>query len=284
MPAEALLLEAAEGVAEASCSPSRRGSRARAGGAARRARRARRGSGSRARRRRRCPSARSRRARPRGSTRSALRAASSACVRANAFSASWSVARRSSMWASRSSGVSAAAAARRVRSASILKSRLSRDCELALAAVELLRMRREADLRVLRAPSVARGQVEAALRFIAVIASASSRSRCSTTATRSVSSRRSRPSSCSAAMRIARRRSCSLSIETGSMLLPAEKGHASMICAGRAVLLLRAATPRARGALRRGRGGRSPRARRSGGGPSRCEASARAPGDARRAP
>jgi len=48
------------------------------------------------------------------------------------------------------------------------------------------------------------------------IASASSRSRASTAATRSVSSVRSRPSSCSAAMRIACKRSCSPSIETGS--------------------------------------------------------------------
>ena len=48
------------------------------------------------------------------------------------------------------------------------------------------------------------------------IASASSRSRSSTAATRSVSSVRSRPSSCSAAMRIACKRSCSPSIETGS--------------------------------------------------------------------
>ncbi len=52
---------------------------------------------------------------------------------------------------------------------------------------------------------------------------------------------------------------------------------------GPLVLLLRA-TRRARGALRRERGGRSPRALRSGAGPSRREASARAAGDARRAP
>ena len=54
------------------------------------------------------------------------------------------------------------------------------------------------------------------LRPTRPMASASSRSRASTAATRSVSSSRSRPSSCSAAMRIARRRSCSVSIETGS--------------------------------------------------------------------
>jgi len=69
----------------------------------------------------------------------------------------------------------------------------------------------------------------------------------------------------------------------GLVLRLAEKGHASMICAGRANSCFEPRL-RARDALRRGRGGRSPPALRSEGVPSRLEATARAAAGVRPVP
>ena len=122
---------------------------------------------------------------------------------------------RCSMCWRRSSGVSAASG----RAASEIRLRLEErafaSVEVALAAGELERVRGQSHERA-RAPD--RRGLSSALRSGALgrCASASSRSRSSTAATARSARARRRPSSCSAAMRIARRRSCSDWMETGS--------------------------------------------------------------------
>ena len=218
------------------------------------------------------------RAQPRGSSQLvALRAASSACVRANAFSASWSVARRASICASRSSGV-VGSSGRAPREVGLLlheqalarsSSRSRRFSSCACAASPTAHGR--------GASAPAGTMLDAALD-LALGASASSRSLLLDDATRSVSSRRRRPSSSSAAMRIARRRSCSVSIETGSVLRAAEKGHASMICASRSFSCFDGYAARSRRSSARARrtiSSRSPKRRRAFSMRSACQSSCR---------